>query len=56
MKDRQKLQVFLHSHKFQMVIIALVVIDFLIVLVQLLMDIEVIKGGNYIYIDYIIIN
>ena len=46
LKDRQRLRERLHSHKFQMVIIAMVGLDFLIVLVMLLIDIEVIRGGK----------
>lgn len=46
LKDRKRLQDILHSHKFQTAIIVFVVLDFLIVLVQLLMDIQVIKGGE----------
>ena len=45
MKDRRRLQEKLHSHRFQMIIIFFVALDFLIVLVQLLMDIQVIRGG-----------
>ena len=45
LKDRQRLRETLHSHKFQMVIIGMVGLDFLIVLVMLLIDIEVIRGG-----------
>ena len=47
LQDRVRLQAKLHSHRFQMIIIGLVVIDFLIVLVQLLMDIQVIKGVHH---------
>ncbi|XP_028411794.1 voltage-gated hydrogen channel 1-like [Dendronephthya gigantea] len=47
LKDRNALRKKLHSHRFQMVIIGLVALDFLIVLVQLLMDIEVIRGVHH---------
>ena len=47
LQDRVRLQAKLHSHRFQMIIIGLVAIDFLIVLVQLLMDIQVIKGVHH---------
>lgn len=47
LKDRQRLRETLHSHRFQMVIIAMVGLDFLIVLVMLLIDIEVIRGGKH---------
>ncbi|CAB3992398.1 Voltage-gated hydrogen channel 1 [Paramuricea clavata] len=47
LQDRVRLQEKLHSHRFQMIIISLVALDFLIVLVQLLMDIQVLKGVDH---------
>ncbi|XP_028411795.1 voltage-gated hydrogen channel 1-like [Dendronephthya gigantea] len=46
-KTRKELQRQLHGHRFQMVIIGFVALDFLIVLVQLLLDIQVIRGVHH---------
>ncbi|XP_046862676.1 voltage-gated hydrogen channel 1-like [Xenia sp. Carnegie-2017] len=47
LKNRPKFRALLHGHRFQMVIIAFVVLDFLIVLVQLLMDIQILRGVHH---------